>query len=696
MRADLLALTDDSLITLANRGILKRAVKENASAPPELSESPDGTVEAVFADGTRTTLTTGVTLEAAPCTCGSTTVCRHRVMVVLHYRRKATVRDAEVGSAATESVSDAVVETAESAAGSATAESAAATEEQDVAAIGETRSAGVELTATKPWTPAEFSDDQLRELLGTRAFAAARKAHRAGYRATVHRATPQDPVAAVELSAVTVRFLVPGDLGYARADASRGARPDAIALAVWAFRVADAVDPAADALEVTVGNAADGSAAVTATESVPTPLADLLNDGVAHAGPALPAIFSAALRTLDAASARWPHDALVDLLDQLAAYRDRSARHDPLLTATLITELVARQRASTRDWVPVLGTEEAASTPLRHLRLTGLGARITGDSESRTVETYLAHPEARIVLTLPVTTAIPDGSTPPSAAALAARRTGSARLGDLAAGNVVTESAIRSANRSVRLSNSRVARTSVLPSTGDWSTLPPELLVGDLDAEAARLTTLAPAVIRPRVRGESLRAVVVDHVDEIRYLPGEQRLEATLHAPTGTATISQAHTGAAPGALDALAHTLSGEAGSLRYIAGSLTRQHGRLLLHPTAVVAGQTVHVPCYASATHTVPSTTALNPKDPLTEAITAALSLTAEVPHRGIRHLPPTWYTRAAESARALRRVGLHTAATTLEALGHSLPTASPVQALHLWATTHLRLQLTADHL
>ncbi|MFB8006843.1 hypothetical protein [Nocardia sp. NPDC056000] len=696
MRADLLALTDDSLITLANRGIFKRAVKENTATPPEVTESADGTVEAVFPDGTRTTLTPGITLEAAPCTCGSTTICRHRIMAVLAYRTVAADSgdshgtNADLGTTIAESGADTGDQAPAANIIDSSVEIAAAT-------TGTADDAPSTVSPpTAPWSPAAFTDDELRELLGARAFTAAKKALRAGYRATVRRATDRDPVPAVELSAVTVRFLVPGELGYARADASKGARPDAIALAVWAFRLADTLDPAADTLEVTVGDSADGSTAVAAAATVLTPLADLLNDGVAHAGPALPAVFSAALRTLDSASARWPHDALTELLDQLTAYRDRSARHDPLHTAALITELVARHRASARDWVPVLGTEEAARTPLRHLRLTGLGARITGDSESRTVETYLAHPEARIVLTLPVTAAIAEGAAAPTATALAARRTGTARLADLAAGNVVTESAVRSANRTVRLASSRVARTSVLPSTGDWSTLPPELLITDLDAEAARLTTLAPAVIRPRVHGASLRAVAVESIGEIRYLPGEQRLEATLHAPTGTATITQTHSAAAPGALDALAHTLSGDEGAPRYIAGFLHRRHGRLHLTPTAVVAGATVVVPCFADTAHAIGSAAADIHRDPLSEAVTTALALTAEVPHRGIRHLPPSWFTRAGETVAALRRVGLRTAATALDTLRHALGSARGRPALDLWVTTHLRLQLTADQL
>ncbi|MEV4125215.1 hypothetical protein [Nocardia sp. NPDC049707] len=501
----------------------------------------------------------------------------------------------------------------------------------------------------------------------------------------------------VELAAVTVRFLVPGDLGYARADAARGARPDAIALAVWAFQVADALNRSAESVTVTVGDAADGAAAVSAVRQILAPLADLLADGVAHAGSGLPAIFANARRDLDRAGARWPHDALDDLLDQLAAHRDRSARHDPVRTAALIAELVARQRACRHDWVPVLGTEEPAETPLRHLRLTGLGARVDGDAETRGVELYLAHPEARIVLTLHQSITVPADAQPPEGAALGARRSGPARIADIAAGNVVTESAVRSANRAVRLANSRVARTSVMPSSGAWETLPPELLIGDLDAESARIAALPPAPIRPRIRGESVRALIVDAVEDIRYLPGEQRLVAQLRGPVGTATAICMHSSATAGAIDALTESLSGALGPVRYVAGILERHAGHLTITPTAVVAGRRVIVPSFAPTGTLAPPNGSAAIDDPLTATITTALAITAEVAHRGTRHLPPSWFDRATDAAGTLRRYGFTNAATTLATLRTALSTPTSTDTtLNLWSDTHLRLLVTAEQL
>ncbi|MFC9896333.1 hypothetical protein ACFVMC_21805 [Nocardia sp. NPDC127579] len=747
VRPDLLALTDDSLVALANRGILKRAVKENAATPPQLTESPDGTVTAVFLDDIRTALPPATPIDAATCSCSATTLCRHLIMTVLAYRAHtiahtespipATDPHSIIDTTPTTTLPPATVDIPRTRGYDSDAADSQVGAACETAALYTPGGAGTSAPADVPgrtvWSPGEFGDDELRKVVGVRAFGVAVRARRSGYRARVRRATAADPVPSVELASVTVRFLVPGDLGYARADAASGARADAIVLAVWAFQVADARSPEVESVEVTVGEMADGAAAVAAAGSVLGPLADLLADGVAHAGSQLPAIFAAAQRDLDRAGARWSFDALADLLDQLDAYSERSARHDPRRTAALVAELVARQRAGRRDWVPVLGTEESASTPLRHLRMTGLGALVHGDAESRRVEVYLAHAEARTVLTLARTITARDGAELPDAAALGARRSGPARLADYAAGNVVTETAVRSANRIVRLSSNRVARSTVMPSAGSWDNLPPELLLGDFAAESARLATSAPTLIQPRVRGASVRALIIDRVDEPRYDPGEQRLRTWLHGPTGSALATCTHATATAGAIDALIQAFSGVFGPVRFVAGPLHRHAGHLTITPTAVVAGERVIVPAFADPTspqtpNTAPphadpppipptavaagrrgitaaiaeATLSSAPNcaplhaDPPPSALTAALSCTAELLHRGTRHLPPTWPSRTAEVAGALRRAGFHTAATAVDALRDLTPDTPPHHALTRWADTHIRLLVTTEQL
>jgi hypothetical protein len=185
-RADLLALDNDALVALANRGLVKRAARElEAGAVPALSTDADGTVRGRFPDGVEVAFPVGAGLDTASCTCPATGVCRHRVGLVLAYQRE--TEPAERGPAS-------------------------------------------------EWSPGNIDDETLRQVLGARTLTAARRRRAAGYSAYVHR---DAPAPWVELATCTVRFLVPGELGYAHTDAVGPERAEAIALAVWAFREAD-------------------------------------------------------------------------------------------------------------------------------------------------------------------------------------------------------------------------------------------------------------------------------------------------------------------------------------------------------------------------------------------------------------------------------------------------------------------------
>ncbi|HVL07001.1 MAG TPA: hypothetical protein VM388_13510 [Acidimicrobiales bacterium] len=648
-RADLLALSDDTLSALANRGIVKRALREVAEGKgPTVAEAPDGTVTGSFADGTEVVLAPGLTLFRARCSCPAPDVCRHRVMTVIAYRD---------------------------------------------------RPAPAEWT---PWSPADFTDDDVEALVGSRTLAAARKAFRAGYQARVRRPSAEDPVPTVELASCTVRFLVPRELGYARVDAARGAREDAVALAIWAYRAADEHHAGAAVADVAVGGgrAERPAAGGSGVEPVLGLLVDVLAEGVATTGPALTTAIVRARSTLDAQNLRWPVDALDDLAGQLEAYRARSARYRAEDAASLVAEVVARHRcvvgggASLRPGV--LGTEEAAETPLRLLRLTGLGARVSGDDAVRTVEVYLANGEAGVVLALRRRVEAAEGEEAPSAAALGRRKAGGARLSALAGGDVVTESAVRAASRVVRIAESRVGRTTVAPSSGAWGDLPAGILVDDLDAEAARLAGLAPAVVRPRVVAENVRAVVVEGVEGMQYLPGSQVLLATVRAPTGRATVSFGHSSARAGALDALAKALGGESGPVRFVAGHLSRHAGDVVIEPTAIVAGESVVVPAFAPATGSAIITGPGVAGDRLAAAVGDALAASAEVVHRGWRHLPAGWTARAHRAAQALQRSGLERAAAAMTDLAGATKSVAPDGALDRWADAHLRLLVTAEQL
>ena len=222
------------------------------------------------------------------------------------------------------------------------------------------------------------------------------------------------------------------------------------------------------------------------------------------------------------------------------------------------------------------------------------------------------------------------------------------------------------------------------------------ILVDDLDAEAARLAGLAPAVVRPRVVAENVRAVVVEGVEGMQYLPGSQVLLATVRAPTGRATVSFGHSSARAGALDALAKALGGESGPVRFVAGHLSRHAGDVVIEPTAIVAGESVVVPAFAPATGSAIITGPGVAGDRLAAAVGDALAASAEVVHRGWRHLPAGWTARAHRAAQALQRSGLERAAAAMTDLAGATKSVAPDGALDRWADAHLRLLVTAEQL
>ncbi|MFI1094959.1 hypothetical protein [Streptomyces sp. NPDC020917] len=719
IRADLRALTPDTLAALANRGLVKRAEKDLASGSgPAVTTGDDGTVRGAFPDGTATELPPGTALDAAGCTCGARGVCRHRIGLVLAYQRDAWSgahgRDdlpevADGQGAGPEAAGPQARRGTAAFEGHGTEKAAGRDGPRPVpeastpgSAAGGTQAGSGE--SYEDWSPGAFDDDALTAALGRPALTAARRARDRGYSARLHRPRPGDPVPRVELPTCTVSFPVPHELGYALTDASGPLRGEVVTLAVWAFRAADARrtgrrgegQPTGQAAEpeaetVTVGGRA--AAVAGADEALRDALglaADLLLDGVQQAGP----VFSGSLRrcreALSATARHWPAGAVADLEDQLDAYAARSTRYDAERFALLIAELHARHRAAGRDPVQVLGTQEAPTTPLRRVRLVALGCRIRGGAEDRTAETYFAHPGSGIALVLRKRWELTDGQEP-TGHDLSGRRLLGSPLHALATANVVSEHASRAADRTIALSRGRIAATSVTPVGAAWTELPGSLLLHDVAAHLAAAGDPPPRLIRPRVEAESVRVVAVAAVEAVGYEPAGQRLEAVVRDPAGSEIVVRAeHDPLCPGRLDALAAALGG--GDVRCVSGMLGRDRGRPVLDPLAVLTADGVVVPDLApgSGDGALPAARS-GPSDPITGALEAARAALADAAHQGLRRLTATSHDGLAGCAADLQRTGLGTAAQRLRDLESALRLRPAAEAVPAWVDAHLHLTL-----
>ncbi|MCH7230110.1 hypothetical protein L0U85_04430 [Glycomyces sp. L485] len=637
IRDDLLALTADSLAALANRGLVKRAAKElDAGTAPLLETDPDGTVRATFPDRTETALPAHGGMEAATCTCPAPSKCRHRVGAVLAYQRE------HEGTGETEVAS-----------------------------------------------PAAITDDQLREAYGRHAMAAAEKARRAGYTTRLTWPGPDRPAVA-ELPACTVSFLVPG-LGYVHTDATGPARESGIVQAVWAFREAERAEGEAPQT-ISVGGRSrtdDLDAAVHLARRV-------LLGGVEGADAVLRAALAREAKALTVRRLHWPAGALADLIAQLERYHDRSAAYDQRRLAALLAEIPARERAGRSDSgtpnAAILGSDEAAETPLTLLRLTGMGCRVGTEGDRRTVELYFAQPETGMVLTVKRDWELPESGRL-TGHDLAGRRLAGCRIGAMAGGNVVSEAASRTAARSLRLGNGRLAKTQVLPLGRSWDDLPAGLRVTDLDALTERLDALPPTLIRPRVAAELVRVIAVEKVESIGYDPAAQRVEAAITAPGGgRALVRAAYSAAAPGALEAVEDALGREPSAL---AGAVSRQRGGLVVEPTAILAADGPVVPDLAPGDDSAGfAAVTASAADPVASALETAVDACADLAHRGLSHAREPSRRAIESAAESLYRVGLRKSASVLAMLSKSLGEDDDNVKIQAWNDTAVRILVTAE--
>jgi hypothetical protein len=182
MRHDLRALDADALAVLSNPGLVKRAGKEIAAGMgPTVCELPDGTVSGRFPDGVESTLPVGTTLRDAHCTCGASSICRHRIATVLAYLESQPGQD----SATSDSGSVAVKE--------------------------------------------EPDDEELRRHLGPAMFSRAMK-----LRPVTRADLSSDGV--VHLDTCSVRFLSGQRLAFAHCDCRAAGPCEHLALAIWALQ----------------------------------------------------------------------------------------------------------------------------------------------------------------------------------------------------------------------------------------------------------------------------------------------------------------------------------------------------------------------------------------------------------------------------------------------------------------------------
>lgn len=421
----------------------------------------------------------------------------------------------------------------------------------------------------------------------------------------------------VHLDTCSVRFLSGRRLDFARCDCAASGPCEHLALALWALE--GTLDERR--AEVRTG----------ALEPALRLVEELIARGASQLGQGLGSRFQQARRELLEAGMVWPHSLLEEMEAELDYYHARGGRYRASRLAHCAVSVWARARVARHRpelASPVLGLNQAPETALRKVRLTGLGCRV---DKNETLY-FFADAAGDRVLVLPFR----SGTRGPAGL----------RRGELAAGQLVSAAAYRSANGMLRLGRGPQSLTSCR----DWDHL--RALQGPPSRENRLLGECHAA--------PDVRLMAITRVGSGYYAPGQQELTLPVTADEGVELrLTLSYRACAPLALECLWESRQ----ELQVAAGPMRRDSLGWVMEPTALLAGGTVRVPDLATsgAMGDVPSAEVRQPEDPLRGALQEATNCWVEAVHRGLGR----GEDQIERAAQALRRVGLETTAGLLKA-------------------------------
>ncbi|MGC4047913.1 MAG: SWIM zinc finger family protein [Armatimonas sp.] len=520
MRADLLALDDDALIALSNRGNFKRAQAELESVTVDLCEADDGTVTARWSDDITCTLLRNRPLTDARCTCPSPTLCRHIIRTVLAYRGQVS-----------EHAPPAPVLSGSAGTGEPANLSPEPSSGTPVPPKAEYTGAGGAVMLLFSPAPGRFCRD-LSLWCGTMN------------------------------SGATVRFLVPGDLNYALCDC--GSTPPCIhARAALAL-----LESGASGL-VVLGETVVSPAALKSADDA---LKALLPVGLASAPGSLFDRLRRAEEELRRAGLPWPADILTEIVQLKTAYDSRDARFDSADMARLTGEFLLRSTVlqEGKGAVPALfvgGSISDKALKLESARLVGLGCGVEVRRGGVRLTTYLLDEVSGRVCGVVRDVADPaeDEKIAPRAYFELAKSPASKgiSLAELSGSHVLVRGVNRSAAGILALARATIG---VNPQGFAWEKLRGSCVVSGFAEAMAHDNTRPPVALRPRRLGESLIIAPIASVEAVGFDAAAQAVVALVKDPEGTeARLFHPFRSRGASGTEALLKALSG---TVKFVAG--------------------------------------------------------------------------------------------------------------------------------
>ena len=556
-RTDLLALSSDDLATLANRGLVKRALAELDGGAIEgtPAENAAGTVSVLWSDDAHCLLPANKPLQDAICSCPATGICRHLVRSVLAYQRlHADDVEADEPEIALES-------------------------------------------APVAWNPGTFTDDELAKVVSAATLKRARKLWDDGQ--LVEVATGARPTARFHNLGAHLRFIVPRDARYTHCDCA-DANCVHVALAVWAFRKL-APDEQSGLIQ---SNDAPASLPTAELDAIENFCGELCSVGIAGAGQPILDKLARLERELRGAQLIWPAEIALELIQQIEWHRAHNARFESERIAQLVGEWLARADAmrAQSGAVPdvwLRGSASDVAAPIGAARLVGIGTSARFYSGGVELRAFLQDGDSGAVVSVsgdfpdPVATpasqflrgphAAPQAATPPQSLAKlgAIPKIKGQSIGAIGAGQLLARGGKRAPSGALSLARAAVTRNA---QTFEWEKLRAPLLAESFAEVSAHLSNQAPAFLRARREGENLFVVPLIRAENARFEAATQSVRATLCDDKGGVTaLAFPFTARGASGVEALLFALN--QAELRFVAGRFARGTEGLSVEPLGLV---------------------------------------------------------------------------------------------------------------
>lgn len=552
VRAELLELTPQALTALSNAGFVKRSLKElDAGNIPELTQQSDGTLSAHFSDGVHTRLAQGQSLKQASCSCGATGMCRHRVMLVLSYQR-------------------------------ANASAGAAEDAQR-------------------WSPSLWLPE-----LATLPDATRRRAQLLAAQGLMVElfCLPGEPPAA-KLPMSDIRFYSRSSLRFARCDCVEGTLCEHVALAVQAFADAESRQPGFHHLVWQFRNRKSppdrGPFSTPPGETCRVAIQQLI-DTLWQGGLSQPSIsyesaFIRAQKAAQSADWRWVESALAQLRQGVDAFQQRASNYHPASLLAQLAALDGRLQSAgwmaqlDRDdivpplpWRNIVGLDIAGEVQLDYLRLVSLGMRSWQDSQRYGLRIWYCDPDTGNILQLSRSWPLAEREQHP----VWQRRIFSFQAGALAGGQIISQSARRTANGELLL-GSRQRLNSHVPLTAEaWGLLTPPLRQPGVSALRQHLQARPPGCVRPLSQVDNLFILPVGECLALGWDASRQTLDARIQSGDDDNNILQLSLRAsatAPFAIERMASLLRQQEDPVCMVSGLVTMDDGTLTLEPLTMI---------------------------------------------------------------------------------------------------------------